>query len=223
MNRGGRFRGVIFDLDGTLIDSLADIANSGNEVLRRLGYPDHSLSAYKTFIGEGVATLFRRALPSDHREEQTVARCVDGFQEVYQHCWNIQTRLYDGIAELLDGLVIRGLDLAVLSNKPDPFTKACVAEFCAAWPFRAVLGARAGIPNKPDPTSALEIARLLGYEPKQILYAGDTAVDMETAVRAGMYAVGVSWGFRGVDELRSAGAIAIADRPARILDLLTLS
>lgn len=220
MTREGKFKGVIFDLDGTLIDSLADIANSANDVLKSLGYSDHPLSAYKTFIGDGVATLFSRALPTNHRDERTLARCIEGFQETYQQGWNIQTRLYDGIAELLDGLVKRGLDLAVLSNKPDPFTKACVAEFCAAWPFRVVLGARAGIPNKPDPTSAFEIARRLDCRPEEILYAGDTSVDMVTAVRAGMYAVGVSWGFRGVDELQSAGADAIADRPSRILNLL---
>lgn len=214
------FRAVLFDLDGTLIDSLADIADSANKVLTGLGYPAHPTERYRTFIGEGVAVLFRRALPEDHRDDPTVARCVSGFHEVYDKGWNIRTRLYDGIPELLDALVKSGVTLAVLSNKPDPFTKACVTEYCARWPFAIVLGAREGIPNKPDPTSAIEIAGKLGLDPKEIAYLGDSGIDMSTARRAGMLAIGASWGFRSVDELRSAGAEAIVDRPEELLAIL---
>jgi len=215
-----KFKAVLFDLDGTLLDSLVDIADSANQALQHLGYPGHPTEAYKTFIGDGVATLFRRALPTDHRDDQTVARCVQSFHESYDKGWNVRTRLYDGIESLLDGLIARGMNLAVLSNKPEPFTRACVAEYCSAWPFRVVRGARDGVPNKPDPTSALEIARLLGCEPGEIVYVGDTSVDMMTAQRAGMYAVGVSWGFRSVEELKEAGAEVVVDRPSQVLDIV---
>jgi phosphoglycolate phosphatase len=211
---------VLFDLDGTLINSLADIAASANEVLASLGHPEHPTERYREFIGEGVAVLFRRALPAAHRDDETVARCVEGFRRAYDRGWNVRTRVYDGIPELLDALVERGLALAVLSNKPDTFTKACVDEYGARWSFRAVLGAREGIPNKPDPTSAIEIAGRLGCNPSEVVYVGDSAIDMMTARRAGMRAVGVAWGFRSVDELRDAGAEWIVDRPEQILDIL---
>jgi phosphoglycolate phosphatase len=215
-----KFRAVLFDLDGTLLDTLEDIAQAANDVLVGLDLPTHPPEAYRAFIGDGVATLFRRALPPDRVVPEMIDRCVAGFRETYGESWNVRTRPFDGIPELLDDLAARDLDLAVLSNKPDDFTRRCAAEYLARWPFRAVLGQREGVPRKPDPAGALEIARRLGLPAERFLYVGDTAVDMETARGAGMCPVGVAWGFRSIEELRSGGAAAIIERPAELLGLL---
>jgi phosphoglycolate phosphatase len=213
-----KFRAVLFDLDGTLLDTLADIAHAANTVLEQLGLPTHPADAYRLFIGEGVAVLFRRALGLD--DDAAVDRCVAAFRDAYGRSWNVRTRPYDGIPELLDALVDRGVGLTLLSNKPDAFTRLCAEHYLARWPFRAVLGARDGVPKKPDPAGALEIAAQLGLEPGQFAYLGDSAVDMLTAHRAGMYPVGASWGFRPVAELREGGAGAVVDHPRELLDLL---
>jgi phosphoglycolate phosphatase len=214
------FRAVLFDLDGTLLDTLADIAHAANTMLGREGLPTHQVDAYRGFIGGGVATLFRRALPPERCDDERVARCVAEFREVYGRTWNVHTRPYDGIPELLDALAARGLALAVLSNKPDDFTRRCAKAYLAPWPFRVVLGEREGVPRKPDPTGAREVAQRLGLAPETFLYAGDSATDMETALRAGMHPVGVAWGFRPSEELRSAGAEAIIAHPGELLGLL---
>ena len=217
-------RAVLFDLDGTLLDSLEDIARSANLVLASQGFPGHPADAYRRFIGEGVGTLFQRAFPEDvDVDDRTlVARCVDGFREAYGRGWNVATQLYDGIPELLDALDASALSLAILSNKPDVFTRQCVDEYLKRWRFVVVFGDREGIPRKPDPAGALEIAARLGVEPGAIAYVGDSSVDMTTARRAGMIAIGVAWGFRPVDELWSSGADHVIAHPLELLDLLTL-
>jgi phosphoglycolate phosphatase len=215
-----RFQVVLFDLDGTLLDTLEDIAQAANDVLVGLDLPAHPPEAYRRFIGDGVATLFRRALPPDRVVPDLVDRCVAGFRETYARTWNVHTRPFDGIPALLDDLAAGGLELAVLSNKPDDFTRLYVDEYLARWPFRVVLGQREGVPRKPDPAGAMEIAQRLGVPAERFLYVGDTAVDMETARRAGMCPIGVAWGFRPVEELRSSGAAAVIERPAELLELL---
>jgi phosphoglycolate phosphatase len=211
---------VLFDLDGTLLDTLADIAQAANEVLGRSGLPGHPPEAYRRFIGDGVAMLFRRALPPDRVEAGLVERCVATFDDTYGRCWDARTRPYDGIPELLDALAGRGLALAVLSNKPDDFTRRCAEAYLGRWPLRAILGQRPGVPRKPDPAGALEVADRLGIPAGRFLYVGDTSVDMETARRAGMHPVGVSWGFRPAEELWASGAGAVIDHPAELLEVL---
>jgi phosphoglycolate phosphatase len=213
---------VLFDLDGTLLDTLEDIARSANEVLAELGFSEHPAESYRQFIGEGVATLFERALPAGAEGDDPglVARCVEGFRVTYGRGWNISTRPYPGIAELLDGLASRSLGLAVLSNKPDEFTRQCVDEYLARWSFQAVFGGREDVPRKPDPAGALQIADRLGVPPAAIVYLGDSSVDMAAARRAGMIPIGAAWGFRSVDELRSSGAAEVIAHPLDLLDLL---
>jgi phosphoglycolate phosphatase len=213
-------RSVLFDLDGTLLDTLEDIARSANEVLEGQDLPLHPTGAYRRFIGDGVANLFRRALPAGIEDAGLVERCVEDFREAYGRGWNVATRPYPGIPELLDGLVARGLGMAVLSNKPDPFTRRCVEEYLARWPFRAVLGDRAGVLRKPDPGGALDVADRLGVAPGQVAYLGDSSVDMTTACRASMIPVGAAWGFRSEDELRAGGAAAVIAHPLELLALL---
>ena len=211
---------IVFDLDGTLLDTLDDIADSANAVLGENGYPPHPADDYRFFIGGGVDILFERALPESERSADTIQACVKRFQGVYQSGWDVKTRLYDGASELLDGLVQRELKLSVLSNKPHAFMKRCIDRYLSHWPMAPILGQRDGIPHKPDPTGALEIVEELGIAPNEFLYLGDSATDMKTARAAGMFAVGALWGFRPEEEMREAGAQALIAKPTDLLNLL---
>jgi len=214
------FDAVLFDLDGTLLDTLEDIADAANRVLARNHYPTHPVVAYRYFVGEGARTLVRRVLPEKARSDDAIDRLYEEFRGEYTRNWNVKTRPYDGVPEMLDGLVESGLKIAVLSNKPDDFTRMCVAELLTAWTFDAVLGHHDGIPPKPDPTGARQIAVELGVKPARILYAGDSSIDMATAVAAGMFPVGVLWGFRPREELEASGARAIIENPGQLLALV---
>jgi phosphoglycolate phosphatase len=214
------FRAIIFDLDGTLLDTLEDIGDAANRVLAAHGFPAHPIDRYREFIGEGVHRLLTRVLPETSRDAATVQRCVEAYQKEYALNWRVKTKPYAGVPELLDGLTARQLGLAVLSNKPDRFTQQCVRELLAKWTFDVVLGASDTFPRKPDPASALETARRLAVPPEACLYVGDSGVDMQTARAAGMFAVGVLWGFRGREELQRAGAQVLVEAPLEILGLL---
>ncbi|MBI2504657.1 MAG: HAD family hydrolase [Candidatus Latescibacteria bacterium] len=214
------FKAVIFDLDGTLLDSLEDLADSMNQVLESLGFAPHPVPAYKYFVGEGMEVLARRVLPEAVRDEDTLARTVAAMRQVYGQRWDHKTRPYAGVPELLEALRARGLRRAVLSNKPDDFTRLTVERLLAPHAFDLVQGVGPGTPPKPDPTGALAVAARLGVEPAACLYLGDTATDMQTACRAGMYAVGALWGFRTREELEENGARAVVERPAEVLALL---
>jgi phosphoglycolate phosphatase len=207
------FNAVLFDLDGTLLDTLEDLANSTNAVLERHGLPVHPLASYKYFVGDGVESLARRALPQDLLDDALLAECMAAIREEYGRRWHEKTHPYAGIAELLDTLTARGVRMAVLSNKPDQFTQLTVQYFLPHWRFDAVRGARAGKPKKPDPGVALEIAAELAVPPCEFLYLGDTNTDMATAIGAGMYPVGALWGFRPAEELIESGAKELIERP----------
>ena len=214
-------RAVLFDLDGTLLDTLEDIGRSADAALQEHGFPPHPVEAYRRFIGDGVAVLFQRALPPGAGEDQDlVARLVSAFGRTYGDGWDRTTRTYPGIDDLIDALAGRSIPMGVLSNKPDLFTRKCVERFFPSRPFAVVLGQREGVPRKPDPAGALEAAETLGVPPSEVLYLGDSSVDMLTAARAGMYAVGASWGFRSVEELTAHGARRIVDHPREVLDLI---
>ncbi len=216
-----RFDAVLFDLDGTLLDTLDDIADASNAVLVRHGFPAHPVSSYRYFVGEGARSLIVRTLPESARGDETVRRLYEEFRAEYAKNWNAKTRPYRGVPELLDALVERGVKIAVLSNKPDDFTQRCVGELLGAWAFDAVLGLHDGVPAKPDPTGAIGLARTLRVSPARILYVGDSSIDMETALAAGMYPVGALWGFRPREELESSGARAVIDKPQELLALLS--
>jgi len=215
------FRATIFDLDGTLLDTLDDIANAANRVLAARGFPTHPNADYRTFVGDGVVTLMSRVLPEEHRDQATLQACVGAYVEEYARSWNVQSKPYTGVPEMLDSLLDRGLKLAVLSNKPDRFTQQCVGELMANWAFDAVLGASDAFPRKPNPSSAMEIARRLEVRPAECLYVGDSGVDMQTARAAHMCAVAVLWGFRGKEALLKNGAQHLVEKPGEILHLLS--
>ncbi len=215
-----KYVAVVFDLDGTLLDTIEDLANSMNSVLSRFGFPGHDAEVYKYFVGDGVEKLVIRALPEDSRDETTVARCVSAMREEYGKRWAEKTRPYEGVPELLDSLTDRGIKMIVLSNKPDDFTKLVVANLLPSWRFELVVGARPSVPKKPDPAAALEIAERLEIPPQEFLYLGDTNTDMKTASAAGMYPVGALWGFRTADELIANGAEVVIEKPIDLLELL---
>ncbi len=218
-----RFKAVLFDLDGTLVDTLDDLADSMNRVLARMGYPLRRREEYRYMAGDGMATLARRALPEEARRAEMVSRCAAAMQEEYSRHWRDWSRPYPCIPAVLAELRSRGLKLAVLSNKPDEFAKMVIgACFPPEW-FAAVEGARPERPLKPDPAGALEIAARLAVAPRECLYCGDTNTDMDTAVAAGMFPVGVLWGFRQAEELVAHGARALINAPGELLALLELA
>ena len=211
---------VLFDLDGTLVDSLTDLADSMNRVLNRQGLPLHPIQAYRYFVGDGITNLVRRALPAEARQPETIEDCVREMRREYNMHWADTTQPYPGIAELLDTLTSRGIEMAILSNKPDELTRKVVGTLLPNWRFAAVAGARETIARKPDPAGALRIASLLHHEPHDFLYLGDTNTDMLTARAAGMFAVGALWGFRTADELKENGAQALLSVPLELCPLL---
>jgi phosphoglycolate phosphatase len=211
---------VLFDLDGTLLDTLADIAGAVNFVLDGLGLPTHHLDEYRDLVGEGLPKLIERALPAGAGDDVR-AEALAGMRARYAERMIVETRPYPGIAELLDELARRGLGLAVISNKPEAATQLLVRQLLGRWAFAAVLGHRPDRPRKPDPAPALEAARALGVEPARCVFVGDSWIDMRTARSAGMTPVGVTWGFRTREELLGAGARVLIDRPldlCRVLD-----
>jgi len=213
-------KAVLFDLDGTLLDTLKDIGNAVNRVMAGKGFPTHELDIYRYFVGDGSAMLINRALPEEKRNDDVIRTCLKGFLEDYGRNWNVNTKPYEGIPEMLDALSDRGLKMAILSNKPHEFTKQCATELLSNWKFDEVIGQRNGIPPKPDPAGALEVAKRLHIPPVDFLYMGDSGVDMKTAVASGMFPVGALWGFRSMGELKDNGSLALVESPSEILSLL---
>jgi len=212
------FDAVIFDLDGTLADTLDDIAAAMNAVLERRGLPAHERAAYRLMIGQGLRNLVHEALPASRRDDDEVAAaCLDDMMAEYRRHLLDRTRLYDGVAELLARLRDEELGLAVLSNKADELTQRIVAALVEPGTFDVVLGARPDLPRKPDPTAAVLVAERLGVAPARVAYLGDSGVDMRTAVAAGMIAVGVTWGLRGREELLASGARLLLDHPLELV------
>jgi len=214
-----RFRAALFDLDGTLLDTLEDIANSANAVLERAGFPTHPTPAYRTFVGEGVRRLVERALPEGSRDDATVTRITATMVEEYSVRWADKTRPYEGIDAMLDQLATLCVRMSVFSNKLDDLTRRSVEKLLPGKAFEIVMGAREGVPRKPDPAGAVEIASRMGLAPGEFLYLGDTKTDMQTAIAAGMFPVGALWGFRDEAELREAGARELVGSPGDVAAL----
>jgi phosphoglycolate phosphatase len=212
-------RAAIFDLDGTLLDSVEDIAASMNRSLAAMGYPTHPLHAYNYFIGEGVKRLVERALPPEARDDASVETFLAGYRRDYMENWNVHTTIYDGIPAFLADMVAANIPMGILSNKPHEATVKCVDHFFPDIPFVYVAGQRDELPRKPDPTVALDIARRMNASPTDCAFVGDTATDMQTATAASMFAAGVSWGFRTETELRENGAQWIGHHPADLRQL----
>lgn len=192
---------VIFDLDGTLLNTIADLANSTNHALKKLGYPIHKIEEYNFMVGNGINKLFERALPEGEKTEENVLRVRQEFVSYYDKHNADESKPYPGIAALLEALQTQGIQLAVASNKYQAATEKLVAHYFPNIRFIAVLGQRDGVKVKPDPAIVEDILRIANVEKKEVLYVGDSGVDMQTAINAGVTSCGVTWGFRPRTEL----------------------
>lgn len=211
---------VIFDLDGTLINSLYDIADSMNIVLVSHGFPTHDYDKYRLLIGKGLKNLSENAIPEENRNDETIGKVFKDMIQVYGQNVVNKTVLYKGIPELLDLLKTKGYKIAILSNKAHELTTSIAKKILNKWQFDFIIGSKPEIPRKPDPSGALICSEELGIAPESILYLGDSGVDMQTACAAGMTAIGVTWGFRSREELIENGAISTIDSPEELLNLL---
>lgn len=210
---------AIFDLDGTLLDTIADLANATNQALAKCGYPTHPTEAYYRFVGNGINKLFARALPEEARTEENVQRIRALFIPYYNEHNADDSHPYPGIVELLTHLQSQGIQLAVASNKYQQATAKLVGHFFPNIRFAAVYGQREGVPIKPAPTIVNDILSETGISRAHTLYIGDSGVDMQTARNASVESVGVTWGFRDEEELRNNGATHIIHHAKDILKL----
>lgn len=209
---------VIFDLDGTLLDSIEDIASSMNKVLESLQLPTHKIEDYKHFVGGGVDILVENALSNQSKEIKD--EVIKRFKIEYDGKLHSKTIPYDGIYELLDELKKLDINLAVLSNKPHEFTVSYVNHFFKNYNFKEIHGQKKDVPKKPDPKAALDIVKCLDSSCENTYFIGDTKIDMQTAKSANMTAIGVLWGFRDEKELRDFGADFIVSNPLEILKII---
>ena len=209
-------RAVIFDLDGTLVDSLADIGDAMNACLIRAGLPTHELAAYRALVGEGMEALVRKSAPDGH----DVTELLADMRHEYADRLCVRTRPFAGFERVLEELARTGTRLSILSNKPHELTVRLVERLFAPGLFLQVVGHRPEFPRKPDPASALWLAKALGVAPTDCLFVGDTPIDMQTARAANMIGIGVPWGFRDREQLLAAGAVEVIDDPDRLLALV---
>ena len=207
---------VIFDLDGTLLNTIADLANSTNYALKVLGYPIHEPDKYNFMVGNGINKLFERALPDGEKTEENVLRVRQEFVPYYDQHNEDKSRPYPGVTELLETLQTAGMQLAVASNKYQAATEKLIAHYFPNIKFTAVFGQREGIPVKPDPIIVKEILQIAKVQEEETLYVGDSGVDMQTAINAGVTSCGVTWGFRPRTELESFHPDHIVDNAEEI-------
>ena len=218
--RPEKISAVIFDLDGTLLNTLQDNAESMNTVLERHGFDSHPIEKYRIFIGQGIAKLAKRALAHQNKSSVTVEDIVQELYTEYEQRMVDSTKFYDGIPQLLDNITSKNLPMAVLSNKRDLLTQKLAAEFLIKWPFKIICGARQDYPKKPDPALAIHIVEQLGATPEECIFIGDTPADMQTAQKAGMFPIGVLWGFRDKKVLMKTGAEILVQKPSEISDFI---
>ncbi len=215
---------IIFDLDGTLADTIADIASSVNRTLVHFGFAPHPTESYKFMVGEGFRALMQKAVPNEYaKDEPLIQKALDIALKDYSEHSLVATSLFSGVKELLQRLSERGYKLAILSNKPDQMTKSLVADLCGNINFVAVWGNSEERPRKPDPTAARQISALAGVAPEHSMFVGDSAIDILTAKAAGMIAVGALYGYRSREELEAAGAEYLIGSPLELLDIIELS
>lgn len=210
---------IIFDLDGTLLDSLVDIAESMDEVLTKNQFPTHTIEAYKYKIGRGIENLVIASLP-ESIDKEDYPKYIKQMREVYGKRWMLKTKPYNGILEVLQKLKAQKIKLAILSNKPQIYTDLVVKELLGDIKFDSILGSRENVPIKPAPDAVFEILKALKINGLDTIFVGDTSIDMQTATNAEIESIGVAWGFRPVSELIAADATHIIYTPNELIDLI---
>lgn len=214
-----KFKGIIFDLDGTLVNSLEDISDAMNTVLTGLNYPTHTYDTYQYFIGSGLRNLVSKALPASKNTDDQIETCFECMITEYREICTLKTKPYEDIIELLDSLVSRNIKLAVFSNKADELTKKIAAEIFPDY-FDAAIGLSTEELKKPNPFEAIEISKNWNLKTEEILFVGDSDIDMQTATNAKMFPVGVSWGYRTKGELMASGAKLVINTPLDLIEIL---
>jgi phosphoglycolate phosphatase len=211
---------VIFDLDGTLLDTIGDLADAANYVLEKNGYPVHTIADYKEMVGDGIRALIQRMLPDAHRTSEKIEELLPALENRYNTAWKNRTVPFAGIPGLLTALEQKSIPMAILSNKPQVFTVEMVYKLLPEWQFDPVWGAADGRPRKPDPAAALDISKKWDLPPSECLFVGDSEPDIHTAKNAGMISVAVSWGFRTRTRLSKERPDYVIGKPMQLLDLL---
>lgn len=214
-----KFKGIIFDLDGTLVNSLEDISDAMNKVLQGLNYPTHTYETYQYFIGSGLRNLVSKALPATNNSDEQIEICFECMINEYREICTLKTKPYDGIVELLENLTSQNIKMAVFSNKADELTKKIASEIFPNH-FDTAVGLSTEALKKPNPFEALEIGKKWNLKPEEILFVGDSDIDMQTAVNANMFPVGVTWGYRTEEELKNSGAKLVVNRASELIEIL---
>ncbi len=214
-----KVEGIIFDLDGTLVHTIEDIAGAANVLFEHHGLPQHGIDYYLNWIGNGAVKFIERAHGKPVSREQLIAY-VNEFKEIYEKNLHDKSRIYDGVPELLDKLVSLGIRISILSNKPDNLTREVVSYYLSDWPLVPVFGQREEVPRKPDPAGAFEIAEMMEIDPEKILFVGDSDNDILTAQAAGMVPVGVSWGYGRLLTEPVEGDYPMIHKPSELLNLI---
>ena len=214
-----KYKGIIFDLDGTLVNSLEDIADSMNKVLQDLNYPTHSYDVFQYFIGSGLRNTVSKALPESNNTEEQIDICLESMVKGYSQNCTLKTKPYDGIINLLGNLALRNINLAIFSNKADELTKRISAEIFPDY-FNTAVGLSVESLKKPNPSEALAICKNWNLKPEEVIFVGDSDIDMRTAVNANMFPVGVTWGYRTEEELLASGAKMVIRHPLELIEIL---
>ncbi|MFC0781118.1 HAD family hydrolase [Flavobacterium sp. HJSW_4] len=214
-----KFKGIIFDLDGTLVNSLEDISDAMNKVLQGLNFPTHTYDTYQYFIGSGLRNLVSKALPATNNSDEQIEICFECMINEYREICTLKTKPYDGIVELLENLTSQSIKMAVFSNKADELTKKIASEIFPNH-FDQAIGLSTEALKKPNPFEALEIGKKWNLKPEEILFVGDSDIDMQTAVNANMFPVGVTWGYRTEEELKNSGAKLVVNKASELIEIL---
>ena len=214
-----KYKGIIFDLDGTLVNSLEDISDAMNIVLKDLNYPTHTYDTYQYFIGSGLRNLVSKALPVSNNSDEQIQICFESMINEYRKICTLKTKPYEGIVELLHNLTSQNIKLAVFSNTADELTKKIASEIFPDY-FDTAVGLSTEALKKPNPFEAIEIGKIWNLKPEEILFVGDSDIDMQTAINANMLPVGVSWGYRTKDELLASGAKLVINNASELIEIL---